>query len=269
MIKHKDVVSANREMYDRLGPTYDVDNDSVYLNKRIAWLLNKASNNYWEKFALDCCCGTGRMTEHLLRRGAKVIAIDISNILIKQAEKRCSKYINYVEFLNQDVLTYLKNTSSRFDIITFCSALHHFLKPEEVLESAIKCLKPNGKIITIFDPFLNKSNTFIKKAISKIDYCLFTCGLNPLKYINKCLSIVFRKQKNNTLSAEIIKLAEYHAEDGIDIHLLIKVIDRQNCKYDFSFWGGSYAPFGEFLFSLFNIKRYFDLIVYKEVSEYV
>jgi ubiquinone/menaquinone biosynthesis C-methylase UbiE len=96
---------------------------------------------------LDAGCGSGRDSRILNEKGAKVIGLDISKGLLKEAEKR-SKDIEYV----LGDITVMKFLDSSFDGVWSHASLVHFERIEDVektLDEYYRILKPGG-ILHIF-----------------------------------------------------------------------------------------------------------------------
>ena len=98
---------------------------------------------------LDLCCGQGRHSLELSRRGHSVVGYDLSETLLRESRRLAGAEGLSVELVNGDMreLPY-ENT---FDaIFNFYTAFGYFEKDEEnqaVLDAAAKALKPGGKFL--------------------------------------------------------------------------------------------------------------------------
>lgn len=93
--------------------------------------------------ALDFACGTGRITQIVESRIPNVTGIDISETMLDEARRICSK----AKFVRQDLTA--EPMSQAFDLIT---AFRFFLNAEpelrrSVLEELHRCLRPNGNLV--------------------------------------------------------------------------------------------------------------------------
>jgi magnesium-protoporphyrin O-methyltransferase len=71
-----------------------------------AIMLSRLPNDLSGRRVLDAGCGTGAMTEELARRGAEVVAIDISPALVEIASKRLPETLApQVTFTSGDMLS--------------------------------------------------------------------------------------------------------------------------------------------------------------------
>jgi SAM-dependent methyltransferase len=109
---------------------------------------------------LDVCCGAGRHSIELARRGYSVTGFDLSSYLISQAKESLSKTKDAdlkVEFLIKDMKNF--SFSNEFDAaINVFTSFGYFETDEEnfkVFENVKKSLKPGGYFV--FD-FINPDN---------------------------------------------------------------------------------------------------------------
>ena len=91
---------------------------------------------------LEIGCGTGYFTRELTRRGADIVAIDVSPDLLEIAKAKYSAPNVRYEIQNACALTY---NDSMFDSVVGSSILHH-LEIEEALREIYRVLKPGGTI---------------------------------------------------------------------------------------------------------------------------
>ena len=118
---------------------------------------------------LDVCCGAGRYSIELARRGFTVTGFDLSKFLISEAKKNSKalpeKFIK-VNFLNKDMRKFDFNKS--FDLAAnLFTSFGYFSEDEEnflVIKNVSASLKKNGYFV--FD-FLN--GNYLKKNIVPYD----------------------------------------------------------------------------------------------------
>ena len=91
---------------------------------------------------LEIGCGTGYFTRELTRRGADIVAIDVSPDLLEIAKAKYSAPNVRYEIQNAYSLTY---GDAMFDSVVGSSILHH-LEIEEALREIYRVLKPGGTI---------------------------------------------------------------------------------------------------------------------------
>jgi len=137
--------------YDIWSKTYDVQkNPLIELEEPDLFaIIGKVKN----KTILDAGCGTGRISLHLLKKGAKVHGIDIGPNMIKNAKMKTEQYKNRCEFKLASLykIPYQKNS---FDIVVSNLVLSHIKNLDKVVNEMTRVLKPNGvMVISDMHPF--------------------------------------------------------------------------------------------------------------------
>jgi SAM-dependent methyltransferase len=98
---------------------------------------------------LDLCCGPGRHTVELARRGYSVTGVDRTAAYLEQARRQTDQEDLSTEFVRADMLNYCRN--SAFDgVLNLFTSFGFFETDEEelqVLTNVFESLKPNGRFI--------------------------------------------------------------------------------------------------------------------------
>lgn len=94
------------------------------------------------KMALEVGCAIGAFSRLLKERGFKVVAIDISDFIIKKARK----LQNDIEFKVSDIEKGME-TKEKFDYIFALEVLEHLSDPKKALFNMKKVLKKNGILV--------------------------------------------------------------------------------------------------------------------------
>ncbi|MBA4542112.1 MULTISPECIES: class I SAM-dependent methyltransferase [Thermoactinomyces] len=104
---------------------------------------------------LDLCCGTGRHTLSLAKRGYHVVGLDLSKVLLTHAVKDAGELA--VPFIHGD-MRYLPFVDEMFDVVlNLFTSFGYFSDDEDnqqVLREIARVLKPGGRYLL---DFLNKS----------------------------------------------------------------------------------------------------------------
>ncbi|PIR06257.1 MAG: hypothetical protein COV55_04440 [Candidatus Komeilibacteria bacterium CG11_big_fil_rev_8_21_14_0_20_36_20] len=107
-------------------------------------------NNHKITRCLDLGCGTGRLSNKLLKIADEVYGIDQSIEVLKIAQKKyphlkltCGEVVN---------LTYQDNF---FDLVIINGSLHHFFAVEKTLTEAQRVLKKGGYFVLLGEPNAN------------------------------------------------------------------------------------------------------------------
>ena len=105
--------------------------------------------------ALDIGCGTGEFSRLLASRAQRVLALDLSQQMIRVAQERSTPVSN-IEYQVADVLK-VELPPARFDCIVSIATLHH-LPFDLMLEKMKAALKPHG-VLLVLDLFKAESVT--------------------------------------------------------------------------------------------------------------
>ncbi len=99
---------------------------------------------------LDAGCGAGQMTAELARRGAEVVACDISPSLVEIAQKRLSPTLaDKVTFLSGDMLD---PVLGRFDHVMAMDSLIYYSTPDLAQALATLAARTSGRIVFTVAP---------------------------------------------------------------------------------------------------------------------
>jgi SAM-dependent methyltransferase len=95
---------------------------------------------------LDVCCGSGMDAEYLVRSGARVVAMDISDGCLRRAAERAQRYgVNYA--LVRGDAENLPFTDRAFDYGFVHDGLHHLPSPERAIRELARVAR-RGLIVT-------------------------------------------------------------------------------------------------------------------------
>lgn len=132
-----------RRSHDRLAKIWI--NQPSYFDKRLKDAHTKRFLAHLRRGALvlDAGCGLGKETKLLLQNGLKVVSIDISKGMLKEARKLMPNG----DFRHMD-MTRLSFKDETFDAVWCFSSIHHLRKPEaaKAMRELTRVLKPNGII---------------------------------------------------------------------------------------------------------------------------
>lgn len=114
-----------------------------------------------DSLILDIGCGTGKSTMPFTKQGYKILGIDLSSDMIKQAKKLSSKYKN----VNYKVCSFEKTSFNKksFDLI-LAGQSFHWLNPKIALNKIEKLLKPQGNIAIFWGFNKYKEDKFLLKV---------------------------------------------------------------------------------------------------------
>lgn len=99
---------------------------------------------------LDIACGNGNFSKRLVELGAQVTAFDYSANLIENAKKRCSNYLDSIEFKVVDATKYdelIELGQECFDKAVANMALMDISDINPLFKAVYKLLNPNGTFV--------------------------------------------------------------------------------------------------------------------------
>src|SRR5215472_6372145 len=114
---------------------------------------------------LDLGCGTGHLTEKIAEAGARVVGVDRSPEMIRQAEEKYPAL--RFEVMDARELT----LDGPFDAVFSNATLHWIKEPERVISGIAKILKPGGRFVAEFGGKGNvqELTTATERAWHKLD----------------------------------------------------------------------------------------------------
>jgi SAM-dependent methyltransferase len=90
---------------------------------------------------LDLCCGSARASRRWVDRGARVLGIDRSAAMLREARRQCPS--DSLVLVQGDVVAPLA-ASATFDAVLCFAALHLFQDPAAVVRAAAAAARPGG-----------------------------------------------------------------------------------------------------------------------------
>lgn len=122
----------------------DSYNGSTISLERLERCLGCKVEDLKGKSLLEVGCGAGRFTEHLVRGGANVHAVDLS-IAVEVNKENVGNAANYtVAQANVYALPFAK---ASFDIVMCLGVIQHTPDPEKTMEALWAMVKPGGKLV--------------------------------------------------------------------------------------------------------------------------
>jgi len=98
---------------------------------------------------LDLCCGVGRHSIELAKRGYEVTGVDITEHYLEKGKKKAEEEELDIEFVKEDMREFKREEG--FDVVLNLFTSFGFFEDEEenrkVLENVYESLRPNGKFI--------------------------------------------------------------------------------------------------------------------------
>jgi len=138
---------ANRAMFDRIAPRYDLLNRVISLGidqrwrRRLVALCEIAQG----ACCLDLCCGTGDVTRMLARQGAQVVGLDASENMLAIARAHGGDGISYAQ---GDALS-LPYPDASFDAVTIAFGNRNVAGLDLLYREMRRVTKPGGRVVSL------------------------------------------------------------------------------------------------------------------------
>ncbi|MBL7934819.1 MAG: class I SAM-dependent methyltransferase [Bacteroidia bacterium] len=198
----------NTPYYHILYRNRDYSEASVFIDNIIQFLKLKTNAVCW-----DLCCGKGRHSIYLNKKGYSVIGTDLSEQSILEASKNSN---DSLEFYQHDMRKLFR--TNYFDIVfNVFTSFGYFEKREDdlhVFDSVQKSLKPNG--LFVFD-YLNSE--YVKNQMIECDVKIIEgITFNVSKKIENSTiikSIDFKDKGQNFQFEERVKLFDKVYFEGL------------------------------------------------------
>lgn len=152
------LLAINREFYHRFGASFSATRQR--LQPGVKKILNTIQE---DDSVLDLGCGNGHFLREVSRRGHKqpLLGVDFSLPLLRDAQsslEQGSAVFREVDLSQPSGVSDQLSTAGGWSVITMFATLHHIPSHEirfDILQTAQKLLKPNGKFILSNWQFLN------------------------------------------------------------------------------------------------------------------
>lgn len=95
---------------------------------------------------LDAGCGTGNFSLKLVRKGARVVGVDLAPGMLAQARKKTQREGLPVTFLQGD-LCRLDFPANHFDGVTCITAFEFIPEPRHAFHELMRVLRPGGELL--------------------------------------------------------------------------------------------------------------------------
>lgn len=135
--------------YDLLAPTFD--HTPFRTPEAVAArLVDEALRGHPVRDALDLCCGTGALLEHMLGRvEGQLEGVDLSRAMLAQCRRRLGDAGRSVALTHGDA-TRLEYRE-QFDLVVSAGAFGHFTEVDQksVVDGVFRALRPGGRFVFV------------------------------------------------------------------------------------------------------------------------
>ncbi|MFC0471651.1 class I SAM-dependent methyltransferase [Halalkalibacter kiskunsagensis] len=146
-----------KETFNLLAHIYEhnVDTTSLYnIEYERPSMLKQLPEDLTNKKVLDAGCAAGWYTDQLIKRGANVVATDISQEMVAATKRRVGSFAEVV-CLDLET-TAMPFESNSFDIIVSSLTLHYVKEWTQTFREFQRILKPKGVLLfSVHHPFMD------------------------------------------------------------------------------------------------------------------
>ncbi len=182
--------AEHAELYDRTEPCLVDPHQRQRLEQAIAHALALVGD---EPQVLDACGGSGNAGIVLARHGVVPVVVDVSAEMTALWAVKAQRAGVTPEIHVATVESFLAGDPREWDLVTFCSALHHLEDPATVLEVAARRLAPGGVILTMFDP--TRGERLLRYA-RKGDWLLELARSEPRHFLHLTRGVALRRARS-------------------------------------------------------------------------
>jgi ubiquinone/menaquinone biosynthesis C-methylase UbiE len=131
------------DLYDRWSGSYDEDTNRT--RDLAGSVLRRLSGVFHGRDVLELGCGTGLNTEWLAGAARRVVGIDFSEGMLRQAERRVDA--TNASFLRHDLGAALPFEGGSWDVVVFALVLEHMASVAGAIGEAARVLRPGGALV--------------------------------------------------------------------------------------------------------------------------
>jgi len=134
----------SKSYFDDVAPQWDRLRKSFF-SEAVRDKALSVADVHPDRVAADIGCGTGFMTEGLIQRGLKVIAVDASSAMLSEMEKKFAGN-NMIVCRQGDAIS-LPIQDKSVDYAFANMYLHHVDIPRDAIKEMARILKPGGVLV--------------------------------------------------------------------------------------------------------------------------
>lgn len=134
-------------MFDAVSAGYDRTNTLLSFGNALLWRIAtaRAVDPQPGERILDVAAGTGTSSAALARNGARVIAADFSEGMLRLGRLR-QQHNPFIEFVHADAMA-LPFGDASFDAVSISFGLRNIADPRGALAEFARVLKPGGRLV--------------------------------------------------------------------------------------------------------------------------
>jgi ubiquinone/menaquinone biosynthesis C-methylase UbiE len=231
-----EIVQHNLELHEHEAGIYDAIHPEIlgeWEQRRIERdlaIISSALQRRPQPRVLDLGCGTGNLTLKFLQRGYSVRAVDISPQMLQQLRLKVrARDLGRLELVVADAQAIVGDarTYGCWDLVSFCSVLHHLPTYDIALADALHQLRPGGVLYVCHEP-VRRTESQRKNSVES----LMPTALRSVDdaYIRMRKLAVYASawlRTGRPLRRTDYSVSDYHARTGIDTETLLVELERE------------------------------------------
>lgn len=131
-----------KEAYNTWADQYDTNHNKTRDLEAIA--LRATLKDIPFTTCLEIGCGTGKNTEWLMTKAREILAVDLSEEMLKKAEAKISS--EKVQFVQADITQSWTFATKRYELISFSLVLEHIEQLDPVFQEAANSITEGGYV---------------------------------------------------------------------------------------------------------------------------
>lgn len=261
--------TANRVAYDSITDPVDVESSPHIRHVPVRALYARMAAVAFERArtftstpaVLDLGAGDGAVTRVFIKLGARVTAVDVSEL---QLETLAERNADFAERLTIEcgeaagTLARFRRDGRCFDVITAVSFLHHVPDYLAIVRAAVDILEPQGQLITFQDPMSFLSMRSRDRLISRVAYVAWRLGQPDAgggfrRYL--------RRRRGVWLDDCPADNVEYHElRGGVDQSQIRALLEEHRFQVDIVCYFSAQSPFWQRVGDELRVRNKFALV---------
>lgn len=189
-----------KDAYNSWAAQYDTSSNKTRYLESVA-LQNTLKDIHFSN-CLEVGCGTGKNTAWLIEKAKYLMAVDLSEEMLKRAKEKVIS--DDIEFRQADITRSWSFGETVYDLVTFSLVLEHISNLDHVFSEASKLMHSNGYL------YLGELHPFKQYTGTKARFYT-VAGTQIVQCYNHNVSDFIRAGKKHGLS--IVDLNEYFDDD--------------------------------------------------------
>ena len=172
-------ISSQIEFHDQCAQNWTEGYERYGFKRRLKFITSIINHSVKEgETWLDLGCGSGVLTDQLMKRAAVVVGVDKSPLMLSMAASKLDS--NCVSFVQGDAHDSTWSESRVFDGVLSSSVIEYLDDPDQVIRQISRVLKDDGLLIIS----IPNKQSFIRKFQKVLRFLLKLYGKDKFAYLD-------------------------------------------------------------------------------------